>query len=704
MPPFSRSILRTLIAVSLFVPTLLPAPAPLLAQEGGKEAHASMEERVSSDARRTDAAAGTTDARRTDATAEMADARPYTRWWWFADDIRPGDVRAQLDWLKHAGFGGVEIAFVYPLHGDTAAARLEWLSPEWSGAVADAAGYCDSIGLGCDLTFGTLWPFGDSRVPPEDGARVFADSTSPKRMRLTWEHPVRGRVVNHLDRHAFERYAARMFAAMDPALRDAPPERPRHLFCDSWEVETRGLWTPGFDTLFFAEHGYGIRPLMDSLFVPGFEGVFHDYMKSISRLVLDEFYAPFTAAAHSRGAHSRAQCGGAPVDLLAAFGRTDVPESEAILFDPAFSRIPASAAALYGKPLVSAESFTCLYGWKGWPGPGPHQREERVADLKLLADALFAQGVNWIIWHGMPYNPPGRDEHFYASVHVGPRAALAPRLPEFNAYLSEISAAMRRGVPYGDVAVYLPLEDAWMDVELPDSLKFPWAWGAYEMRYQRLPGDLAGYQPLWINAEALRGARVREGRLVMGDAAVRALVVDARFLDRETLHTIIARAEEGLTVCLPQRPREPGRRATEAARIASYNALLDRLYALPSVHGGNAPLRALIPLLRAAGEAREAGDAPAHALIAREDVPDFRCRVDGATAVLFFPHPASSRLRYPLRYGQADEAGKETRDLVLHWQGRDIPLRLEFAPGMSLLVEVGADGIPRINPYILSSP
>ncbi|MBR9975710.1 MAG: hypothetical protein KFF77_09035 [Bacteroidetes bacterium] len=635
---------------------------------------------------------------------EGNDARPYTRWWWFADDIRPGDVRAQLDWLKHAGFGGVEIAFVYPLHGDTAAARLEWLSPEWSRVVADAAGYCDSIGLGCDLTFGTLWPFGDSRVPQEDGARVFADSASPKRMRLTWEHPVRGRVVNHLDRQAFERYAARMFEAMDPALRDARDDRPRHLFCDSWEVETRGLWTPGFDTLFLAAHGYDIRPLMDSLFVPGFEGAFHDYMKSVSRLVLNAFYTPFTAAAHGRGARSRAQCGGAPVDLLAAFGRTDVPESEAILFDPAFSRIPASAAALYAKPLVSAETFTCLYGWKGWPGPGPRQGEEHVTDLKLLADALFAQGVNWIVWHGMPYNPPGRDEHFYASVHVGPRAALAPRLPEFNAYLSEISAAMRRGTPYGDVAVYLPLEDAWMDVELPDSLKFPWAWGAYELRYQRLPASLKGYQPLWINAEALRSGRVREGRLIAGDAAVRTLVVDARFLDRETVEAIIARAEEGLTVCLLRKPKEPGHRASEPSRVASYHALIDRLYALPSVHTGLAPLGALVPLLRAVEDGREEDHSRENAGPAWMGVPDFRCRVDGGTVVLFFPHPASAELRYPLRYGQADEAGRESRDLVLHWQGRDIPLRLDFAPGMSLLVEVGADGIPRINPYILASP
>lgn len=644
------SFLRILLLLSFM---LAGAPAQLAAQNAAQAEEAQPE------------------------AAQPEQARPYTRWWWFADQIRPADVRAQLDWLKENRFGGVEIAFVYPLRGDSAAARLPWLSKEWTAAVTDAAQYCDSIGLGCDFTFGTLWPFGDSRVAPEDGALVFTDSIAPLRMRLTWEHPVRGRVVNHLDRAAFGRYAGRMFEALGPALQGGT----RHLFCDSWEVETRGLWTSGFDARFRAAHGYDIRPLMDSLYAPGFEGVHYDYMKIVSELVLDEFYAPFSDAAHEHGARSRAQCSGAPVDLLAAYGRVDVPESEAILFEPAFSRIAASAAALYGKRLVSAETFTCLYGWKGWPGPGPHQGEERTGDMKLLADALLANGVNWIVWHGMPFNPPGRSEKFYASVHVGPDAAFVAQLPEFNTYLSEISAAMRRGVSCGDIGVYLPLEDAWMGVELPDSLKFPWAWGEYELRYQRTPARLAGYQPLWMNAEALRRGRMRDGRLHVGDAAIRALYVDAEYLDAETLEAMAERAAEGLTVCMLRRPKQPGRRQTR-----EYAALVDRLFALPTVHDNADAIFARPPLVEG------------------EELPDFWGRRDGSSAWLFFAHPASKDLRYPLAYGQADEAKRESRAIRIHWMDRDIPLRLEFAPGASILVEITEDGIARQIPYILESP
>ena len=109
----------------------------------------------------------------------------------------------------------------------------------------------------------------------------------------------------------------------------------------------------------------------------------------------------------------------------------DIPESEAILFPPPFSRIAASAAALSGKPVVSAETFTCLYGFVTRANLEPYRywHKEQVADLKLLADALFAQGVNQIVWHGMPFNGPGGRNEFYASVHVGPDAAFAAELP-----------------------------------------------------------------------------------------------------------------------------------------------------------------------------------------------------------------------------------------------------------------------------------
>ena len=43
-------------------------------------------------------------------------AKPCTRWWWFATEIKKPDIKYQLDWAKENNFGGVEIAWVYPLY------------------------------------------------------------------------------------------------------------------------------------------------------------------------------------------------------------------------------------------------------------------------------------------------------------------------------------------------------------------------------------------------------------------------------------------------------------------------------------------------------------------------------------------------------------------------------------------------------------
>ena len=140
---------------------------------------------------------------------------------------------------------------------------------------------------------------------------------------------------------------------------------------------------------------------------------------------------------------------------------------------------------------MSCETFTCLYGF-----PSHSHRRELTSDLKLLADAVIAQGVNHIIWHGMPFNPDGGTNTFFATVHVGPDAAFAPELPAFNHYLTQLCSWMRIGKAYSQLAVYLPWEDALMRDVLPDALRSPAAHHYWEMRHDRIPARDGGLPPL----------------------------------------------------------------------------------------------------------------------------------------------------------------------------------------------------------------
>ncbi|HUJ75578.1 MAG TPA: hypothetical protein VL359_11995, partial [bacterium] len=105
--------------------------------------------------------------------------KPYVRWWWFNQPISARDVDAQLEWAARQGFGGVEIAWVYPLPDRPPGPR--WLSGPWISLVVGARQTCGRMGLGCDFTFGSLWPFGDSQLR---GDQVSQWHTGPSPQRI----------------------------------------------------------------------------------------------------------------------------------------------------------------------------------------------------------------------------------------------------------------------------------------------------------------------------------------------------------------------------------------------------------------------------------------------------------------------------------------------------------------------------------------
>ena len=591
-------------------------------------------------------------------------SKPYTRWWWFNGVIREEDIKSQLDWLNQNGFGGVELAWVYPQEGAQPGAQPgpKWLSDELMQKVAFAKRYADELGLGCDFTFGTSWPFGGSNVSEQDASQVFGGLSS-QRLEKSWEWPTEGYLINHLDHTALEHYAQTLGQALTPALEG----QPSGLFCDSWEVLTEQLWTAGFGEAFKAHFGYEIEPLVPTLNNRADER--YDYRKLIADYVLNEFYRPFNDITHRLNAFSRVQCHGAPTDLLAAYGAVDVPESEAILFDPEFSIIAASAAALTGKRVVSAEAFTCLYGWVAKPGPGPHQGEEQVADMKMLADALFANGVNQVFWHGMPYNPPGGNNRFYATVHVGPDAGFAEHIPAFNAYMEQVCDVLKRGVTRSEVAVYMPLEDAWMQHELPPDLRKPSAQYHWEMHYARVPRSLKGYRPLWVSPPFLKAARYEDGALRCGEATFSALYINVEWLDHESLAEIMRLAKQGLPICLAQRPQEPGK-----VKSASYTEDISDLLTMGNVSTDYGAVAVRPRLVRGT------------------ELPDFWCRQDDDAVYFFFANPKARRLRYPLAYGQSYTDHAVERPVEFNVAGRRLPFTLHFEPYKSVMVAVSRSG------------
>ncbi len=605
-------------------------------------------------------------------------SKPCTRWWWFATEIKESDVKHQLDWAKENNFGGVEIAWVYPLYRyqrmyekkynrfypkDTTAQK--WLSTEWSDIVNYTKSYADSLGLICDFTFGSAWPVAGSNIGPEHTTKVYGDSTFRQTLTFAWTWPDTQLVINHLDAEAFEIFADPVGKALKEAINTGSKSA---LFTDSWEIKLNfkyKIWTDGFDQTFEEEFGYDIIPFMDHG-LDSFPDVRYDYMLHLDEYVTEGFYKPYAEKCRELGAWSRVQCLAAPTDVMTTYSLVDIPETESMLNNPNYSRVVSSSACLASKKMVSSETFTCMYGF-----PSTYLRQEQTADLKMVADAMFAQGVNHHFYHGMPYNPIGSDSiEFFATTYFGPGGSLTPELPEFNSYMEKVSSAMLKGKTYSDVAVYVPYEDGVMKGALPKEKRRVWVWGEYELRYIYPPAETEGYHPLWINRHFLDLATFRDGKLSVGDASFSTLYIDVKYMDLRALKKVLEFAKQGLPVCLKSAPAQPGKTKSD-----DFEKMIKELSAIKNVSSNFQEVVNHLPLIK--------GDV----------LPEYWCRVEpDGTHYLFLAQGLSKDLKYPIYSGQSFMETSDYKELTIQVNGKTIKQNFEFKPYQSLLLKISPDG------------
>ena len=604
-------------------------------------------------------------------------SKPFVRWWWFATDIKKPDIRYQLDWLKQKNFGGVEIAWVYPLYRyqkmyaekynrhypvDTSAQK--WLSPEWSDVVAYAKAYADSIGLSCDFTFGSAWPVAGSNIDKAYSTKIYGDSTFRQSLTFAWTYPDTQWVINHLDSNAFNLFARPVVDALQQALQGSKSS----LFTDSWEIKLNAknkIWTPGFEQTFREKFGYDIIPFMQKG-LDSFPGVRYDYMLMLDEEVTNGFYKPYVRKCKELGAWSRVQCLAAPTDVMTTYSMVDIPETESMLNNPNYSRIVSSAACLSSKPLISSETFTCMYGF-----PATYLRKEQTADLKMVADAMFAEGVNQMVYHGLPFNPKGSDTiDFFATTYFGPGGSLDPGLADFNEYISKVSGIMQRGKTYSDVAVYIPYEDGVMKGAYPPERQRVWVWGEYEMRYVFAPEETRGYHPLWINRHFLEQSVFQNGKLKVGDAEFNVLYVDVEYMDIRALRRILELAKQGLSICIKRSPKQPGQ-----VKSDEYGQMLAALTSLANVSNDFAQMIHHGPL------------------ILGDSIPEYWAKVEkDGSLLLFLAQWPAKNLTYPIYSGQSIMKNSDFTELTIHFNGNSIHQKLEFKPYQSILLKISPKG------------
>ena len=99
----------------------------------------------------------------------LSETRPWTRWWWLGSALDAATITRELEALRDAGFGGVEITPIYGVRGHESG-FVPYLSDAWLQLLHHTLAEARRVGLGVDMATGTGWPFGGPWVSEADAA------------------------------------------------------------------------------------------------------------------------------------------------------------------------------------------------------------------------------------------------------------------------------------------------------------------------------------------------------------------------------------------------------------------------------------------------------------------------------------------------------------------------------------------------------
>lgn len=337
---------------------------------------------------------------------------------------------------------------------------------------------------------------------------------------------------------------------------------------DSWEVGDQN-WSTDFPERFAKLRGYDPLPrlicytgrVLGSL--EQSERYLWDVRMTIGDLIRDEYIGRLAKLAERSGRRMSGEIYDAPVDQIAAAGRTTEPQTEFWWeADNKFggtwpprsagrTENMASAAHVYGHPIVAAEAFTATPS-EGWRAAPKH--------LKGLGDWAFTSGVNRLIVHRAAMQPwpsnikPGMTMQYWGQ-HYDTTQTWWETAGPWHTYLARCQHLLRQGTQVADI-LYLQPEGSPSRFTSPGS-------DATSLDPPITPGyNFDGCSP---EAVFSRLSVNREGRIVLPDGmSYRVLVLpehdsipNAGLMTPRLLRRLGDLVDAGMTLVGPRPVRSP---------------------------------------------------------------------------------------------------------------------------------------------------
>lgn len=240
------------------------------------------------------------------------------------------------------------------------------------------------------------------------------------------------------------------------------------MLMDSWECQTQ-TWTETMERDFLGAAGYDLRawlPALAGYVVADQETTSRfliDWRRTLTGLYCENFFRRMTDLAHAKGMKVQYETAGGDVvvmDPMEYYKYADVPMCEfwqplmeGYVGDLDFKPIrpTASAAHLYGKPRVAAESFTSFnLTW-----------DEHWGMLREVANLNFSEGVTHNVFHTYTHNPqvgflpPGTSFGSNIGTPFLRGQTWWKYMPWFTGCLARTGYLLERGRPVKEILWYL---------------------------------------------------------------------------------------------------------------------------------------------------------------------------------------------------------------------------------------------------------
>jgi len=353
-----------------------------------------------------------------------------------------------------------------------------------------------------------------------------------------------GSVLDYMSKEAFDFYWNDVVEPIFAAAGDHVGTTLKYMETDSWECGGMN-WTDRFAEEFVNYRGYDLLnylPIVAGYVVDDIEtsnAFLADFRKTLGDLVAYNHYARFQEYANKYNMGIQPESAGphaGPMDGIKNYGFSDIVMSEfwspsphrPMPYNRFFLKQASSAAHIYGKKIVGAESFTTI---------GPHWNDELWHDQKSAFDHEICSGLNRMYFHTFTCSPPKMGlpgQEYFAGTHVNPQVTWWNHSGPFIDYMHRTQSIVQEGKFIADVIYYY-------GDHVPNV--FPY-------KHSDPAGVLPGFDYDATDETIFLQLKVEKGKIIVpGGVEYRVLVLpDHRVLSLAVLEKIDELLQQGATI------------------------------------------------------------------------------------------------------------------------------------------------------------